>query len=133
MYSFEVVNNSLLDFFHEVLLAPSKCLFKWINVDYPKKRPRDFKNSFYFVILQVSSMPGVHQYTWFVFWSFRLISKQCKTPQTLKRKGNRTYYILTYLSRYLPDEYWKEKKNNFSKYLLNKNTNKRWDNYWFYC
>ena len=32
MYSFEVVNNSQL-FIHKVLLAPSKCLFKWIKVD----------------------------------------------------------------------------------------------------
>ena len=43
MYSFEVVNNSPLDlFFHKVLLAPSKCLFKWIKVDkrhYFKKCP----------------------------------------------------------------------------------------------
>ena len=32
MYSFEVVNNSQLYFFHKLLLAPSKCLFKWIKV-----------------------------------------------------------------------------------------------------
>ena len=39
--------------FHKVLLAPSKCLFKWIKVDksdYLKKRLHDFKDSFYFGI-----------------------------------------------------------------------------------
>ena len=38
----------------KMILAPSKCLFKWIKgdkKDYLKKRPRDFKNSFYFGIV----------------------------------------------------------------------------------
>ena len=66
MYSFELVNNSLhiIFFFHKVLLASSKCLFWWIKVDkldYLKIRPRDFKNSFYFGIVEVSSMPGMRQ------------------------------------------------------------------------
>ena len=87
MYSFEVVNKidrkqqSFMKFIHKkVLMAQSKCLFKWIKVDkqdYLKKRPHDFKNSFYFGILQVPSMPGMHQQKWLVFWSFKLTSKQC--------------------------------------------------------
>ena len=52
-------------FFHKVLLAPSKCLFKWIKMDkldYLKKGSRHFKNSFYFGIKKVPSMPGTYMY-----------------------------------------------------------------------
>ena len=37
-----------------MLLAPSKCFFKWIKVDelnYLKKRPPNFKNYLYFEIV----------------------------------------------------------------------------------
>ena len=64
MYSSEVLNNTLLYFFQKVLLAPSKCLFRWIKVDkldYLKNRPCDFKNSFLGGIVEVSSMPGMGQ------------------------------------------------------------------------
>jgi hypothetical protein len=42
----------------------------WIKVDklhYLKNHPRDFKNYFYFGIVEVSSMPGRRQQKWLVF------------------------------------------------------------------
>ena len=42
-----------MKFFHEVLLALSMSLFRWIKADkynYLKKNSHDFKNSFYFGI-----------------------------------------------------------------------------------
>ena len=38
---------------------------------------RDFKNSFYFGIIQVSSIPGTHQKFRLVKWPFRFRYKQC--------------------------------------------------------
>ena len=80
MYSFEVVNNSLMTFFHEVILALSMCLFRWIKVDkqdYLKKGSRDFKNYFYFGIKKVPSISGTCQKLHLVFQPFRSRSKQC--------------------------------------------------------
>ena len=66
---------------HKVPLALSKCLSMWIKVDkydYLKISSRDFKNSFYFGIVSVPSIPGMHQKLCLVFWPFRSRSKQCE-------------------------------------------------------
>ena len=47
------------------------------KLDCLKKGSRDFKNSFYFGIEYVPSMPGTHQKLCLVFTSFRSRSKQC--------------------------------------------------------
>ena len=63
------------DFIQNMALAPSMCLFKWIKMDrldYLKIGSRDFKKSFYFLIV-----PGMHQTLRLVKRPFRSRSKQC--------------------------------------------------------
>ena len=76
-----------MKFVHEVLLALSMCLFRWIKVDkqeYLKKGSCNFKNYFYFGIEKVASMPGTCQKLRLVFQPFRSRSKQCEERLSFK-------------------------------------------------
>ena len=80
-----------MKFFYKVPIASSKCSFMWIKVDkqdYFKISLRNFKNSFYFGIVKVSRIPGMHYKLRLVIWPFRSRSKLCESNLNLVTPQN---------------------------------------------